>query len=78
LCFSFAECDIYLGEKKTIGLLLEEWADLHKESTAADVLDVGAILHFWDVGAHTFPEDSWAAFFGKFISLFVIEGASSS
>jgi hypothetical protein len=77
LCFLFAECDIYLGEKKTVGLLLEEGADLHKKSAAADVLEVGTVLHFGDVGACTFAEDSWAAFLGKFVSLFVIEWASS-
>jgi hypothetical protein len=68
----------YLGEKKTVGFLLEEWANFHKESAAADVLEVGTVLHFGDVGAHTFAEDSWAAFLGKFVSLLVVEWASSS
>ena len=50
----------YSGEKKTVRLLLEEWADFLQIGAAADVFDVRAVLHVGNVGAITHTEESRA------------------
>lgn len=55
----------YRGEKKTVGLLLEEWADFLQVNTASDVLDVRTVLHVGNIGAITHAQKSWASLLGK-------------
>ena len=66
----------YLGKQSTLAIL-EEWTDLLQVAAVADVLEVRAVFHAGQVRALPFADQGWAAFLGKLVSRFGVEGAEA-